>query len=247
MTTVILFVFGAIIGSFLNVVGLRWNSGRTLGGRSHCASCGRTLGPHDLVPIVSYLLLRGRCSGCKSKISSQYLLVELWTGLIFVTLYFVAGLTPYFLLLTTVFCIYIVITIYDLHHKIIPDQLVYLAIILSFLTTYYPLPTTNLFDWLAGPLLFLFFASIWFLSHGRAMGFGDAKLALSIGLLLGAALGFSAVIIAFWIGAAWGLSCMIFSHKKITMKSEIPFAPFLVLGAWVSLVLELDLLHVSLF
>ncbi len=87
------------------------------------------------------------------------------------------------------------------------------------------------------------------------MGFGDAKLVLSIGLLLGAALGFSAIIVAFWVGAAYGLGYMFLPRifpllrgsKKITMKSEIPFGPFLIIGAWISVMLNLDLLHVSLF
>ena len=78
------------------------------------------------------------------------------------------------------------------------------------------------------------------------MGFGDAKLGLSIGLLLGGGAGFSAVILAFWIGAVLGLLSLI-GNRNITMKSEIPFAPFLVLGSWLSLVFGLDLLHVSLF
>lgn len=245
MDMLILFLFGAVIGSFLNVVGLRWNSGLSLGGRSSCATCSQTLRWWELVPIVSFLTLRGRCWRCRSKISRQYPIVELWTGLIFVTV-------P--IILLPVFCIYVVITIYDLRHKIIPDNLVYASIVLSLLV---PLlfQRYSTIDWLAGPILFAFFGSIWLLSRGRAMGFGDAKLGLSIGLLLGAAWGFSAIILAFWIGAAFGIIYMLLSHvrpllsgvKKITIKSEIPFAPFMVVGAWLSVVYNLDLLHVSMF
>ncbi len=253
MTVVILFVFGAIVGSFLNVLGLRLHSGLSLGGRSSCPNCRHQLSWYELIPILSFLLLRGRCSTCRSKISPQYFLAELLTGFLFVSLYWVYGLTPYFLLLTSVFFLYFSIVIYDIRHQIIPDSLVYLSILLS-LTTYYLLPTTFL-DILAGPILFAFFASIWLLSRGRAIGFGDAKLALSIGLLLGAAIGFSAVMLSFWIGAVYGLGLMGTTHlypllsggKKITMKSELPFAPFLVLGAWISIIFNLDLLHVSLF
>ena len=86
------------------------------------------------------------------------------------------------------------------------------------------------------------------------MGFGDAKLGLSIGLLLGAAQGFSAIILAFWIGAVVSISYLILCSavfikgaKRLTMKSEVPFAPFLIIGAWVAVVYHLDLLHVSLF
>lgn len=236
MTTVILFVFGAVVGSFLNVVGLRWNSGLSVGGRSFCPSCGKKLPWYELIPILSFLYLRGRCSKCQTKISWQYPLVELWTGLIFATV-------PYIFL--PVFSLYVVITIYDLRHKIIPDGLVYLAILFSAAINWHL--GGSLLDWLSGPILLFFFTAIWLLTQGRAMGFGDAKLALSLGLLLGAAESFSAVILAFWIGAAVGICYMIFSRKKITMKSEIPFAPFLVLGAWLSLIFDLDLLHVSLF
>lgn len=253
MTTVILFVFGAVVGSFLNVLGLRLHSGLSLGGRSSCAICRHQLSWYELIPVLSYLFLRGRCSSCHSKISPQYFIVEFLTGLLFASLYWVYNLTPYFLLITSVFCLYFTIVIYDIRHQIIPDALVYLSILLS-LASYFLLPTSIL-DLLAGPILFSFFASVWFLSRGRAMGFGDAKLALSIGLLLGAANGFSAVMLAFWIGAVYGLGLMAMTRlypllsggKKITMKSELPFAPFLVLGAWMSVIFNLDLLHVSFF
>jgi leader peptidase (prepilin peptidase)/N-methyltransferase len=250
---VILFVFGAIVGSFLNVVGLRLNSGLTLGGRSRCGACGKKLRWWELVPILSFFILRGRCSKCRAKISWQYPGIEVLTGLIFATLYLIFGLTIYYLLSTLVFCTYIVIVIYDLRHKIIPDSLVYVAILLSVVGRW--LSGGSVLDWLAGPIMFGFFAAIWLISRGRAMGFGDAKLSLSIGLLLGAAKGFSAIVLSFWIGALFGLGYMIFSSKKITMKSgaritfksELPFAPFMLLGAWLGLIWNLDLLHVSLF
>jgi|SRR3989344_534753 len=243
MTEVILFVFGAVVGSFLNVVGLRFNSGLTYGGRSACATCARELRWWELIPILSFLTLRARCSGCRTKISWQYPLVELWTGLIFATV-------PWVFIPS--FALFVVITIYDLRHKIIPDALVFLSIVLALLLRI--ILGGSLLDWLAGVIIFTFFASVWFLSHGRAMGFGDAKLSLAIGLLLGGAAGLSAVVVAFWLGAFFGLA-MFFSGrispllrgaKNITMKTEIPFAPFLVLGAWLSLVFNLDLLHVSL-
>jgi prepilin signal peptidase PulO-like enzyme (type II secretory pathway) len=253
MTTVILFVLGAIVGSFLNVVALRFNTGLTLKGRSACAACGTTLRWWELVPILSFLALRGRCSRCGSRISFQYPLVELWTGLIFLTTYNLPLTTYNKIILVLVFCIYVVITVYDLRHKIIPDSLVYSAILLSVVGRW--LSVSSTLDWLAGPILFILFATVWLLSRGRAMGFGDAKLVLSIGLLLGAANGYSAIILAFWVGAAFGLLYMLFDilspllrkSKKITMKTEIPFAPFLILGAWLALSFNLDLLHVSIF
>lgn len=265
-----LFVLGAIVGSFLNVVGLRWAK-RSLGGRSECPRCHKTLRWFELIPFISFIVQGGRCRGCRTKISWQYPLVELWTGLIFVTLFTLAGFSLFYLLSTLIFCLYVVITIYDFKYKIIPDQLVYIAILLSVVSRW--LSVSSTIDWLAGPILFAFFASIWLLSRGRAMGFGDAKLGLSVGFLLGAAQGFSAIILAFWIGAlgsliymliiklsqsinktglsaplrAGGQADFIKSTKGLTMKSEVPFAPAIILGAWISLMFHLNILNVGLF
>ncbi|MDO8729311.1 MAG: prepilin peptidase [bacterium] len=245
-----LFILGAVVGSFLNVVGLRWGTGRGLGGRSSCFSCRKILGWQELVPIISFLMLKARCRGCTAKISWQYPIIEIWTGLIFATI-------PYIFI--PVFCIYVVITIYDLKYKIIPDELVYTAIILSLLVPLF-FVQYSLLDWLAGPILFTFFGLIWLLSRGRAMGFGDAKLGLSVGLLLGASQGFSAIILAFWIGALVSLLYIFLNKtglpaqagflknaKKLTMKSEVPFAPFIIVGAWMSLVFHLNIFYVAFF
>ncbi|MDP2642175.1 MAG: prepilin peptidase [bacterium] len=243
-TTVILFVLGAVVGSFLNVVSLRWDK-RNFGGRSTCPICFKTLHWFELVPILSFLIQKGKCRGCGAKISYQYPIVEILTGLMFVTV-------PYIFL--PVFCIYMVIALYDLKHKVIPDSLVYVAIALSLIYTLFNLSTYQLMDLLAGPIIFSFFGAVWLLSRGRAMGFGDAKLGLSVGLLLGAAQGFSAIVLAFWIGAIVSVG-YIFLHKigflknaeKFTIKSEVPFAPFIIAGAWISLVLHLNILYVGSF
>ena len=237
----------------MNVVALRWDE-KNFGGRSRCHSCQKTLRWWELVPILSYFFLRGKCARCQAGISLQYPIIEIWTGFIFLSLYLVVRFTTYYLLLTAVFCIYVVITIYDTKHKIIPDELVYSAILLSLVFNLLNFPTSQLINLAAGPIIFLFFATIWFLSRGRALGFGDAKLGLSIGLLLGAAQGFSAIVMAFWIGAAVSLlylfirkSGFIKSEKELTIKSEVPFAPFLIMGAWLSLIFDLDILHVLSF
>ncbi|MFZ2484364.1 MAG: prepilin peptidase [Minisyncoccia bacterium] len=245
MTAVILLVLGTVVGSFLNVVGLRFDTGRGFGGRSSCPACGETLRWWELVPIISFLVLKAKCQRCQAKISWQYPVVEILTGLVFVTV------PPIFL---PVFCIYVVITIYDFKHKIIPDPLVYSAIVLSLIYALYNLSTYQLLDLLAGPILFAFFGSIWLFSGGRAMGFGDAKLGLSVGLLLGAAQGFSAIVLSFWLGALGSLGYIFLAKfgflkndKGLTMKSEVPFAPFIILGAWISLVFSLNILNVPSF
>ncbi len=241
MQTLFLFLLGLIVGSFLNVVGSRFQSGVGMGGRSFCPACKKQLSWYELIPVFSYLIQGGRCRRCKTKISFQYPLIEIWTGLLFATL-------PYMVI--PVFCIYVVITVYDSKHKIIPDVLVFAAILMSII---YRIGTGgSTLDWLAGPIIFLFFGLIWLMSRGRAMGFGDAKLGLSLGFLLGGPWGFSGVIMSFWIGAILTLAFMAFSHrsallrgsKRLTMKSEIPFAPFMILGAWASILLDLNLLNV---
>jgi leader peptidase (prepilin peptidase)/N-methyltransferase len=226
------------------VVGLRFRSGVGLGGRSFCVVCRKELPWYELVPVISFFSLKGQCSQCKMKISWQYPLVELLTAFIFITLPRFSIIS--WVLFMTVFSIYIVILIYDARHKIIPDSLVYPAIGLSILVRIF---SGGLFaqDFVVAVGLFLFFAGLWLFSRGRAMGFGDAKLALSIGFLLGAAEGLSAAVLAFWIGTVTVGCFFLFSTKKLTMKTEIPFAPFLILGAWLSLLFHLDLLHVALF
>lgn len=260
MTAVILFVLGAIVGSFLNVVGLRWGSGRGFGGRSSCPSCGKKLGWRELVPIISFFILKARCRECQTRISWQYPLVEVLTGLVFATIFNLPAGEAGFqfsilqnLLFLIIFCIYIVIVIYDIRHQIIPDELVYATILLSLLIPLFFIHY-SLLDWLAGPILFIFFGLVWLLSRGRAMGLGDAKLGLSVGLLLGASTGFSAIILAFWIGASVSLAYIFLdkigflkSAKKLTMKSEVPFAPAIIAGAWISLVFHLNIFHVALF
>lgn len=271
MLTLLIFIFGAVVGSFLNVVALRYGV-QSISGRSKCFSCGKKLSWYELIPILSFVFQGGRCRGCKARISIQYPAIEILTGLIFLTLYLKFDFTTYlayrqvgYLLLATVFSIYIVILIYDLRHKIIPDQLVYTAIFLSLGFGIYrfvwDLPALlsggggfGIWDFVAAGIIFLFFALIWLFSGGRAMGFGDAKLGLSVGLLLGATQGFSAIILAFWLGAGITLLYMGLSRifglfkgaKKLTMKSEIPFAPFIILGAWLSLIYDLNLLNITI-
>src|SRR4051812_18016940 len=130
---IIFFVLGLIIGSFLNVVILRYNTQKTFGGRSACMSCESTLSWYELVPVFSYLFLGGRCKSCKTQISIQYPLVEIVTGLIFIFLFLkyqevfflnTFEFTVTFAYYATMFSLLVFIAGYDLRHKIIPDMLV---------------------------------------------------------------------------------------------------------------------------
>lgn len=253
--TIIFFVFGLIIGSFLNVVICRYNTSKTLGGRSACMSCQTTLCWYELIPVFSFLALKGRCFNCKSKIGVQYPLVELLTGLIFALLFlkfqgiFYFNLPVFaisFVYYAFIFSLLTVIAVYDLRHKIIPDMLVLMLGVVSFIglfffatTGFYP-HVPGLWEFLAGPIVALPFALLWLFSGGSAMGFGDAKLAIGLGWLLGLSRVFSALMLAVWSGAIIGVLLVFFS-KKYKMKSEIPFAPFLFLGILIAFMFELNL------
>jgi leader peptidase (prepilin peptidase)/N-methyltransferase len=250
---VFIFLLGTIIGSFLNVVIFRFNTGKTItNGRSICMTCNRELRWYELIPVLSFLIQSGKCRRCASKISHQYPLVELVTGVIFALIaykflpvLFVSSGFYIFLVVIFVFLfsLLIVISVYDLRHKIIPDKLVYIFIIVSFLSIFvnlfivgpvFVLPTLSAL--IAGPVLALPFVLLWYFSKGRLMGLGDGKLILGIGWMLGLSSGIFAVILSFWIGTIVSVILMLISKKKMTMKTEIPFAPFLILSSLVTFI-----------
>lgn len=255
----ILFILGTIIGSFLNVLVLRYNTGLSFAkGRSKCFSCGNTLSWYELVPLFSFVFLRGRCLSCGSKISYQYPVVEFITGLVFSLIFWKTGLSillPFYLV---TFSILIAISVYDIKHKIIPDGMVLsfsiFSLIVLFLNQNYingfVLP--DLLDLLAGPILASFFAFFWLVSSERWMGLGDAKLALGVGWLLGFSGGIFAIMLSFWIGAIFSLSIILLEKigllkKGITMKSEIPFAPFIIISTFIQYFTGWTMLSLILF
>ena len=255
----IIFILGTIIGSFLNVVVLRYNTGLSFAkGRSKCFSCGKTLSWYELVPLFSFLFLRGKCLSCNSKISYQYPVVEFITGLVFSLIFWKTGITillPFYLV---AFSILIAMSVYDIKHKIIPDGMVFsfcvLALVILFINSSlsgsFILP--NIWDLLAGPILASFFAFFWLISSGRWMGFGDAKLALGVGWLLGMIGGVFAIMLSFWIGAIFSLFIILLEKLNlfkwgITMKSEMPFAPFIILSVFIQYFTGWTLLSFILF
>jgi leader peptidase (prepilin peptidase)/N-methyltransferase len=242
---ILVFIFGLIIGSFLNVVILRMNTGRSIvTGRSACPRCDNTLSWYELIPVFSYLGLRGKCAKCKAHISFQYPIVELITAIVFTILYTTIILPHGFTLISVLMFIFamkvasvlIIIFVYDIKHLIVPDMMVYLFIIYSLVAIVwnaFMLPGFHVGMALAdGVLVALPFFLIWAVSKGRGMGFGDVKLTLGIGWLLGLAGGFSAVIFAFWIGAVVGL-LLLGANRRYHLQSQIPFAPFLIIATFI--------------
>ncbi len=237
MLEVFAFILGTIIGSFLNVVILRYNTGESVVQTgSRCFSCGKKLKWHELIPILSFIIQQGRCRNCKSKISIQYPIVEFLTGLIFLLTF---QITHYSLLITgyyfIIFSLLIVIAVYDVRHQIIPNGFVYAFDILAFLNLFqvssFKFQVSSFF---AGIIFFSFFGLLWLLSKGTWMGFGDAKLALGIGWLMGSIKGILALILSFWTGAVVGIFLLFFLKDKYNIKSKIAFGPFLILGALIA-------------
>jgi len=261
--SLIIFLFGLIIGSFLNCVIYRLAlpnfSLKNLGGlkgRSFCPLCKHELAWQDLIPVFSFIFLRGKCRYCREKISLQYPLVELAAGIIFLLVFlpWCNEFTPVNLLSLWYFwiisCFLIVIFVYDLKHYIIPDKIIYPAIIiagifnLQFLIseegsapffTFAPINGSSVFNYsiLAAILVAAFFLAIVLISRGKWMGIGDIKLAFLMGLFLGWPNILVALFSAFFIGAIIGVG-LVLSGKK-TLKSEVPFGPFLVTGTFIAL------------
>ncbi len=253
--TAFFFILGLIVGSFLNVVIYRFNTCRTLRGRSACMSCKNILCWYELIPFISFFALGGRCKFCKSRISKMYPLVEFLTGLIFLSLFlkfkdlfFLNTLifTFTYIYYAIIFSLLIVIAFYDLKHKIIPDTLSLSVGILAFIGLFifneygFNIHIPNLLQFLSGILLALPFVFFWLISKGVWMGLGDAKLVVGLGWLFGISRALSGIIISFWSGALLGILLLIFS-KQYKIKSEIPFAPFLIFGTILSFLLELHI------
>lgn len=256
----LVFIIGLLIGSFLNVVILRYNSGDSLvKGGSRCFSCGKGLKWHELVPVFSFLAQKGKCRGCKAKISWQYPAIELLTAFLFLTSFqllkfnsnsweFGFVLPGYWLVISLL----IVIAVYDLRHMIIPNGIVWSLNAIGFLSLLRFSPFGfEIPSFLSGILFFGFFALLWTVSKGKWMGFGDAKLALGLGWLLGPQATFHAFLYSFWIGAMVGIALLVLDRirkkKKYSMKSQIPFGPFLIIGALLAFLLEINVLDFCAF
>jgi len=242
---IFIFVFGVCIGSFINCIIYRLENKKSLNGRSFCPNCKHQLFWQDLFPVFSFLFLGGKCRYCRKKISIQYPLVELATGSLFVLIFFSIGLVwnlelGTWNLIELCFMFYVVssmiiIFVYDLKHYIIPDKVLFPAVVISLI---YNLLSSYSFQHILYVFLAVivasgFFLSIFLVSKGKWMGFGDVKLAVLMGLLLGFPNILVALFLAFFFGAIIGLILMVLEKKNL--KSEIPFGPFLIVGTFIAL------------
>ena len=264
LLSILAFIFGAALGSFLLVIADRYHTGLSFWkGRSFCFSCSHKLNFLDLVPFFSFIFLKGRCRYCGFKIPGEAFVVELLMGAFSVLAFMKSGLfvlpelTSLFLyvIYVLIFGVVILISIYDLRHYIIPDSFLIALLLLGF-GLHLVLGFTVIYL-LAGAMLCFPFAILFVISKGRWLGFGDVKYMFVIGFLLGPAEGLSAIIFAFWIGAVLSVTLVLLPKvlprlglpslgRSFTMKSEIPFGPFLSLGVILSLIFHVDLFNLKI-
>jgi len=233
-TTILLFLFGLPIGSFLTVVAHRLPRGESVvGGRSRCPACGAQIAAHDNVPVVSWLLLRGRARCCAAPISPRYPLTELAAGALYAATTLVLWGDAVELALGLAFVtMLLAVTLTDLERRIIPNKVLLAGAIaaLAIVAVGDPgsLPERAIAAAAAGGLLFAVA-----LAYPRGMGMGDVMLAATMGLYLGRSVA-PALLIAFAAGSLVGLA-LIARHGVAARKRAVPFGPFLALGGVVGL------------
>jgi len=275
-----LFMLGAILGSFLNVVAVDsmkvymahnldeksevafiykklvskkfWKHVFTH--RSSCDTCAAVLTPKELVPVVSYLWQKGTCNSCKTSFSPQHLYVEIISGVVFMAV-FLRVFASYELLnaafvgevfyMFVFFSLAIILLLFDYEHMIVPNVVVYPMVLLalgSHVLGFQSVPQISVLEsMIAAVVLALPLFILWAVSKGTWMGMADSKIALAMGALLGLTLGLSAWMLSFWVGAAIGVALIAISSRfkktdsaqpGATMKTAIPFGPFMVLAMW---------------
>ncbi len=245
MLSLIIFIFGLMIGSFLNVCIYRIPKGESIAyPPSHCYSCGRQLKAFELIPALSYVSLRGKCRGCGSKISIRYPIIEILTGLIFMLLHRRLGFNLDFYLYGVLACILIVVALIDIDHLIIPDGLVLAGLAVGVLYRLLGFAEASgakgmvdgIIGLLVGGGIFLLLALI---SNG-GMGGGDIKLMAMLGLWFGWRNILFISLIAFIIGSIISIVLLIFKLKS--RKDFIPFGPFIVLAVFICLLLQQEII-----
>lgn len=241
----LLAIFGLIVGSFISMWSYRAPRSQSIGGRSRCPHCGKTIGIFENIPFLYYLISGGRCKNCKGKISKRYPLIEMFTVFTFLlTGYFVfvqARVPDIFLplgdfalpVILLVLTFLITLLVVDIEEQILPDEVTFALGTVVFLLAIFPSGVGFFSRTLAGFLSFSLFLFVYLVTRGRGMGFGDVKLVFPLGMLLG----FSSLItflnLAFVSGAMAGLFLVVVGKAKF--GRQIAFGPFLITSAWITL------------
>jgi len=236
----LLFLIGIFVGSFLNVIINRLPRKETIiKGRSHCESCKKELAWYDLIPLLSFMLLRGKCRYCNKQLSLYYPIIEFSTGILFVLVYAFVNFQFSifnFQSISQFLIFYSLIFIEDLEFGIIPDKVIFPAVILSLFYFLIVNPQSLFINLISAIGTCAFFLILFLITKGKGMGFGDVKLAFLLGLILGFPKIILALYLAFLTGAFVGIILILWKKKK-SIREAIPFGPFLIAGALTSLFL----------
>lgn len=265
---IILGLLGCIVGSFLNVVALRQETHQDLGGRSHCPACNHQLSWYELIPVVSFLIQCGKCRNCKETISPRYVGVELFVGIIYflTTSFFIKTFSSVYMFMPVWFFIILLLllmiisyialmVVYDIQTKTVPlvwfiGLVFFSCIYLSILYISGAASTLSLWRTvgfhISGMIIALPFLAVWVISKGKWMGFADIEIMAWMGMFFGMQMGASAVLLSFYIGAFFGMIFIIISLIKgvsynTIRRTQIPFAPFLFLGWFITLVYSFNI------
>lgn len=240
----LIFIFGLIIGSFIGAYTYRWPRGISINkGRSMCPKCKKKINWYDNIPLLSYLLLAGKCRNCKKKISIRYPLIEFSTTLLFVAVYTFKGATlqglplqgvwvlPYLLAVTAAL---IIIFVIDLEHKLIPDEATFFIFTMSSLALLFSTDDNFYRIFFCAFLASFFFLFLNFITKGRGMGLGDVKLVLALGLVF---TDWKILIVwlflSFIIGAIVGV--FLIAIGKAKWGRQIAFGPFIIASFFITL------------
>lgn len=238
-------VFGLVFGSFLTALSYRIIRGEILPkGRSYCDRCKYQLKWYDNIPLVSYILLAGKCRNCGKHISIRYPIIELSTGLLFIVIAFslndgslaVQALNlqnwalPFYLLVTIIL---VAVFITDWEHQLIPDELSFTLIIVSFVAILITSGDMWYIHMISGFGAALFLLLLHLITLGRGMGLGDVKLAIGVGIILGWPYTLTWLFTSFILGAIIGV--LLLSLKRAKFGKHIAFGPFLILSFFVVL------------
>jgi leader peptidase (prepilin peptidase)/N-methyltransferase len=235
---VLIFILGLIVGSFSNVCIYRIPRNESIiYPASHCPKCHSNILLKDNIPLLSYILLKGRCRNCKSKISIQYPIVELLTGLIYLIIYLIYGLSIQSLIYIILSSALIIIAFIDLNEQIVPDVIslpgIVIGFILSFFVPYISFINSALGVFVGGGIILVIGLAGSVIFKKEAMGGGDVKLAAMIGAFLGWRYIAISLFLGFFLGALAGIVLIL---SKIKSREDVvPFGPFIVLGSMITL------------
>ncbi|MHC0037475.1 prepilin peptidase [Pseudoneobacillus sp. C159] len=229
---IFIFYYGIIFGSFFNVVGLRVPMNQSIvKPRSACPKCQHTLGPLELIPVVSYVIQRGKCRRCKVGISPLYPIIELLTGILFMSAPIIMGWSSELFIAWTLISLLVIISVSDIAYTLIPDKILLFFTALFIIERFF-LPLDPWWDSLLGAVIgFSLLLLISIVSKG-GMGGGDIKLYAVIGLALGTKMMLLSFFIATFLGAIFGMIGI--ALRLLERKKPIPFGPFIAAGTLIA-------------